>query len=243
MIVPEYIPLDLSGFNVIILTSPHNKQVRNAVVDHLNGAKFFIDLDLQYDLPPLTVNYNGIIIPNAGLKELIEGYIVEAITPDEEVYKLEEKDSNSLFVDFHYTKPDDLKELCKHFKLTGCSFGKQPNFMRFNRIKFKRAYMAQELYDFKFASDCRYALFTHIERNEDITIPNTLIDCSLMGMEIIVTENLREAAVFVLDNNIGHVIGRENTGILHDIVKNLPTVESLRKNSYSNALEELLTGD
>jgi len=204
------------------------------------GKKLFIDIDPQYEVPPITSNPVVITVPYSDIIDLfvssnITSEVIEGIV-EIPCYKkvVKHPKNNQILVDFNYIKPEHIKKLPSEYDINGLAFGSVPTLTDFEGIVFNKGLICFELIDATLLGDSNYALFTHIEKNPDISIPDTMIDCALMGMKILVTDDLSMAKKFVLKHNCGIVIGREYLNKLPELLETSYPIKSIYETTYIN---------
>ncbi len=214
LLVSKYIDLScLEGMNKVILSTPFGAETWKCITEQIPKEKLIIDISTEHALLPIT-DY-GITL-TAFNKETLD-----QISSDEEnwniilgltnCYKQDifPKRNNSIAVDFNYVNPVDLLEIPKHYTVHGFSYGLLGSVQEFKDCTFQRAIVCQEPEDLWLYSDCEYVLYTKADNNEDIVIPDTMIDFLLMGVKVIITSNLEAAQSFLRTNNCGISIGRD----------------------------------
>ncbi len=214
LLVSKYIDLScLEGMNKVILSTPFNAETWKCIKEQIPKEKLIIDISTEYALMPIMEYGITLTAFNRETLDQISGdeenwNIILGLTNNnkQDVFP---KRNNSVAVDFNYISPEDLLEIPKKYSIHGFSYGLLSSVQEFKDCTFQRAIVCQEPEDLWLYSDCEYILYTKADNNEDIVIPDTMIDFLLMGVKVIVTNNLESAQSFLRTNNCGVSIGQD----------------------------------
>ena len=90
-------------------------------------------------------------------------------------------------------------------------------------------------------------MYTKANINDDIIIPDTMVDCMLMGIPVLVDWNLEAACKFVVDHNCGYIITRENLEEVESIMETFRSVDKFEDsfdfNTEERTIEAIMKGE
>ena len=225
--VGEDSEINFSLYDIIVLVAPFDSSIKRLILSKHISKKIVMDIAPEFSYDPIVFDPDGYISSSEeGLKyikndETTEAVVIDGITriPEFDGFKRKKSNELNILIDFNYTCPEDIAKLPKDVRLSGTTFGDFDNLVDFQGISFRRALIAFDLIDLTVFDNVDLALFTNCHTNKKIVIPQTLIDCVLLGIPVYVTSALPAAQSWVRYNNCGDTLGHDQIGNIHAIFK------------------------